>query len=164
MPLVNAMMAIDSMGGIAKNGGMPWPKNSKDLTRFRKLTSGNTVLMGSKTWNDPMFPKPLPYRWTVVVSSTHQELCDFVIPGGDEYLDYAKILAEQNMSDLWLIGGKRIIEDNINDVDYFHLTVFDTDYECDIFLDTSLFLHWDVVSTEQEDDHTYYILKNPRRK
>ena len=27
-------MAVDDLGGISKNGSMPWPKNSSDLKWF----------------------------------------------------------------------------------------------------------------------------------
>ena len=40
-------MAADDNGGVSKNGSMPWPKNSSDLQRFKKLTLNNDTTAGS---------------------------------------------------------------------------------------------------------------------
>ena len=40
--MIKAIMAIDDLGGISKDGTMPWPKNSSDLQWFKKNTI-NTI-------------------------------------------------------------------------------------------------------------------------
>ena len=44
--MIRAIMAADDLGGISKNGSMPWPKNSSDLQWFKKNTMNTIVVMG----------------------------------------------------------------------------------------------------------------------
>jgi dihydrofolate reductase len=67
--MIRAILACDRDFGIAKNGQMPWPKNTDDLKWFRSMTAGSCVVMGRKTWESDM-PKPLPNRVNAVVSSS----------------------------------------------------------------------------------------------
>ena len=48
--MIKAILACDNEGGVSKNGTIPWPKNKKDLGWFKKNTTNNVVVMGSKTW------------------------------------------------------------------------------------------------------------------
>ena len=55
-------------GAIGLEGALPW-KLSSDLKRFKKLTSGHTVVMGRKTWESiPKKFRPLPNRDNIVLS------------------------------------------------------------------------------------------------
>ena len=67
--MINAIFAVDSQGGLGKNGSLPWPKNSEDLRWFKQNTLGHIVVMGGNTWRDPLMPKPLPGRINVVITS-----------------------------------------------------------------------------------------------
>ncbi len=60
--MIKAILACDNEGGVSKKGTIPWPKNTKDLRWFKKNTTNNVVVMGSKTWVDPLMPWPLPNR------------------------------------------------------------------------------------------------------
>ena len=67
---MKAIFAVDANFGIGKNGTLPWPKNKDDFAWFREHTLGKTIVMGRRTWDDPAFPKPLPKRTNVVVTSS----------------------------------------------------------------------------------------------
>jgi dihydrofolate reductase len=67
--MIAAILASTNTGGIGLNGTLPWPKHSEDLKWFKEHTSNQIVVMGRKTWDDPMMPKPLPNRINCVVSS-----------------------------------------------------------------------------------------------
>ena len=47
--MIKAILACDNGGGVSKGGTIPWPKNTKDLSWFKKNTTNNVVVMGSKT-------------------------------------------------------------------------------------------------------------------
>ncbi len=66
-------MAADDLGGISKNGSMPWPKNSLDLQWFKKNTMNTIVIMGRLTWIDPFIPSPLKGRVNVLVTNQDKE-------------------------------------------------------------------------------------------
>jgi Dihydrofolate reductase len=56
--MIKAILACDKRGGVSKEGSIPWPKNTKDLSWFKKNTPNHVVVMGSKTWIDPLMPWP----------------------------------------------------------------------------------------------------------
>ena len=63
------IVACDLMNGIGWKGHLPWKKLSKDLAHFKKLTVGNTVLMGRKTWDSiPVKFRPLTDRLNIVLT------------------------------------------------------------------------------------------------
>ena len=59
--------AVAANGVIGRDGRIPWqiPGEQK---RFRALTTGNTVIMGRRTYEE--IGRPLPGRDTIVVSTT----------------------------------------------------------------------------------------------
>ena len=71
--MIRAIMAADDLGGISKNGSMPWPKNSSDLQWFKKNTMNSIVVMGRLTWIDPFMPSPLKGRVNVLVTNQNKE-------------------------------------------------------------------------------------------
>ena len=68
---VTIIVAVAKNGVIGDKGQLPWQLR-EDLRRFSKLTVGNTVVMGRKTFESILARngKPLPNRQTIVV--THQ--------------------------------------------------------------------------------------------
>ena len=79
--MIKAILACDNGGGVSKDGTIPWPKNTKDLGWFKKNTINNVVVMGSKTWTDPLMPWPLPNRVNVLATTREKEF-----PGADKYI------------------------------------------------------------------------------
>lgn len=60
-----AAVSLDNIIGI--NNELPWQGQYKaDLARFKKLTMGNMVIMGRRTYES--IGKPLPNRKNVVIS------------------------------------------------------------------------------------------------
>ena len=46
--MIKLVLAVDEAGGIGKDNTMPWPHCSADLKRFKALTTGHVVVMGSR--------------------------------------------------------------------------------------------------------------------
>jgi dihydrofolate reductase len=65
MHRVALIAAVARNGIIGAGNRLPWHL-PEDLSRFRTLTSGHTVIMGRKTWES--IGKPLPNRQNIVVS------------------------------------------------------------------------------------------------
>ena len=128
-------MACDNGGGVSKDGTIPWPKNTKDLGWFKKNTINNVVVMGSKTWTDPLMPWPLPNRVNVLATTREKEF-----PGADKYIcgDLNKKLKtlrkEYDNKTIWVIGGPNIIEQTIGSIEEFYLSRIPGKYNCDGFL------------------------------
>lgn len=65
-PMLSLVVAIAANGAIGKDNKLLWHL-SDDLKYFKALTTGHTILMGSKTYES--FPRrPLPNRFHLVLS------------------------------------------------------------------------------------------------
>ena len=64
------IVATDSNRLIGKENQLPW-HFSADLQHFKETTSGNTVIMGRKTYVS--IGRPLPKRQNLVLSRTPQD-------------------------------------------------------------------------------------------
>lgn len=60
------IVAMGENGEIGINGDMIWHL-SEDLKRFKRITSGHTVIMGRKTW-ESLPRKPLPGRRNIIIT------------------------------------------------------------------------------------------------
>jgi dihydrofolate reductase len=130
--MLRAIMACDSLGGIAKNGIMPWPKNKLDLLHFKQLTKGATVAMGRRTWEAEDMPSPLPGRKNLVITSN----CNYIAPGAeivcDDGVTYLTSLAKTNI--VYVIGGGDLINGLLDEIGIFHITRIAGSYDCDTFI------------------------------
>jgi dihydrofolate reductase len=134
--------AIDKDGGIGKDGYMPW-HIPEDLKLFMRLTIGNTVVMGRKTF-DGMFERghaPLKKRKNIIVTSQVEEYRSRFV---DKYptsqlnfttaLDCNDVDLEPNTK-IFYCGGANIYEQAICqlDLDIIYLSRFEETYDCDTF-------------------------------
>ena len=65
--MISAIVAVDYNWGIGFNGDL-LEHIPEDLKYFKQLTTGNTVIMGRKTW-DSLPNKPLPNRTNIVITN-----------------------------------------------------------------------------------------------
>lgn len=66
---VDIILACSLNGVIGYKNSLPWGKVKGDLPRFKKLTTGRTVVMGRNTWES--IGKPLPDRMNLVLSTKY---------------------------------------------------------------------------------------------
>ena len=147
-------MAIAENRAIGlKNELIYWLPN--DMKRFRKLTTGNTIVMGRKTFES--LPKgALPNRRNIVVS---RSAAKDAFAGAECYASLEEALQaarsgydyEGNHSeDVFVIGGASIYEQAIGLADRLCLTcVHDTPTEADTFFPEIDQTVWK--ETERED-------------
>lgn len=109
---------------IGKDGKLPW-HISEDLKRFKRLTTGHTVLMGRKTYES--LGKLLPNRRNVVLTS-------HTIPNVETYPTLAQALqALEKEEKVFVIGGGEIFAQLLDHADELHLTIIDKEVEGDTF-------------------------------
>jgi len=105
MTRVGLVWAQSTSGVIGRGGDIPW-RVPEDLARFKRVTMGNTVVMGRRTWDSlPTGVRPLPGRRNVVLSRQ----TDFVADGA-EVLDSLDMVLSHPETDreTWVIGGEQI--------------------------------------------------------
>ena len=148
------ILACDPDGGIGYQNRLPWTNIQGDLPRFKRLTEGQTVIMGRNTW-DSLPKKPLPGRLNFVVSSSELEA---------EHHNVIRVPdMEFNQPDdveFWIIGGAKLVETSWKNIDEIHLTKVYDHYACDTFIDL-LYVEHNYVRTYSEifPDHVYEIWK-----
>ena len=107
------LVAVSPEGIIGKNNSIPW-HYSADLKRFKRLTTGNTVIMGRKTW-ESLPIKPLPNRRNIVITRSSIEEIDCF-----QSIDDALQTCE---GDVWFIGGAGIYEEAMKKADLIDMTL-----------------------------------------
>ena len=92
-----------------------------DLTRFRELTTGHTIIMGRKTY-ESLPNGALPHRQNIVVSRSMKKLesCE-VYPN----LEAALKAAEGEFGETFIIGGESIYRQSLPAARKLYLTVVD---------------------------------------
>lgn len=152
--MISIIVAIAENRAIGlKNELIYWLPN--DMKRFRKLTTGNTIVMGRKTFES--LPKgALPNRRNIVVS---RSAAKDAFQGAECYGSLEEALQaarsgydyEGNHSeDVYIIGGASIYEQAIGLADRLCLTcVHDTPTEADTFFPEIDQTVWK--ETERED-------------
>ena len=144
--MISIIVAIAENNAIGfENKLIYWLPN--DLKRFKTLTTGNTIIMGRKTFES--FPKgALPNRRNVVLSRIGKPE-DF--PGADLYPNLQEALASCE-GDVYIIGGASVYEQAMHIADRLCLTyVYDTPQNADTFFPTFNKDEWKEVFREEHE-------------
>ena len=126
MILIIAAVAANRAIGY-QNKLLYWLPN--DLKRFKSLTTGNTIIMGRRTFES--LPKgALPNRRNIVLSRTQTEF-----PGCDTYASLQEALAHcAKDEEVYIIGGSSVYEQALPLADRLCLTeIHDTPANADAF-------------------------------
>jgi len=121
--MVTILVAHSSNRVIGINNTLPWHL-PEDLKRFKKLTTGKTVVMGRKTFES--IGKPLPNRTNIVLSCS-----SLAIEGCMVYNSPEAIL--QDFRDFVVIGGETIYKLFLPYTDVIEATIIDKEYEGDTY-------------------------------
>ena len=107
------LVAVSPEGIIGKDNTIPW-HYSADLKRFKRLTTGNTIIMGRKTW-ESLPIKPLPNRRNIVITrSSIKDIECF------QSIDDALQTCE---GDVWFICGAGIYQEAMQKADIIDMTL-----------------------------------------
>ena len=100
MTEITAIAAVASNGVIGSGNDIPW-RIPEDWRRFKRLTMGQVLIMGRKTYDS--IGGPLPGRTTLVITRDRTWRGDGVraVPSLDEALDQGLALAPE----IVFIGG-----------------------------------------------------------
>lgn len=117
---ISIIAAIDRRNAIGfENKLLFWLPN--DLKRFKALTTGNTIIMGRKTFDS--LPKgALPNRRNVVLSSNPATDC----PGAEVFLSLEAALQScREDEQVYIIGGASVYQQALPFADTLCLTEID---------------------------------------
>ena len=129
--MIALIVAVSRNGVIGHEGRIPWHL-PEDLARFKKLTTGNVLVMGRLTYDS--IGRPLPGRRTIIVTSI-----PLAYEGLYPTLSAAKtILQALRMAspteDVFIAGGARLYTEalSIGCVERVYLTEVHRDVEGDV--------------------------------
>ena len=121
-----------------------------DLTRFRELTTGHTIIMGRKTY-ESLPNGALPHRRNIVVSRSMKEMegCE-VYPN----LEAALKAAEGKTEETFIIGGESIYRQSLPAAHKLYLTVVDdTPQQADAFFPEINPEEWKLIEKEMRNEN-----------
>ena len=126
--MISAIVAVDENWGIGFNGEL-LEKIPEDLKRFKKLTKGNVVVMGRKTW-DSLPKKPLPDRLNIIISRQPQFVDFLTVSIGMEEAKVRAKAASKDPEDEWfVIGGGQIYKELLPFCDRVYVTKIFKEHE-----------------------------------
>lgn len=157
--MISIIVAVSDDWGIGKDNDLLW-HISEDLKRFKRLTTGNTIIMGKKTW-ESLPRRPLPGRKNVVLTDNPKEQ----IEGAETAYSIDDALARcSKKEEIFIIGGGSIYRQFMPLADRLYITHVHTNAPADIYFPAIDLNVWEAVEKEEflnTDDHeipyTYVI-------
>jgi dihydrofolate reductase len=159
---LNLILASTRNLGIGKSNDLPWPRMTKDMTFFKKMTSQtqnkqkqNALIMGSNTF-ESLNRKTLPGRISIVLTSRKSHFEKnlqnpedlgsklFFCENMEQALDLSESLNQ--VESRFIIGGAKVYNnvfersEDLGLDNLFWTRVF-AEFECDTFLDKEAFEH-----------------------
>lgn len=163
---ISIIVAIAENNAIGLNNKLIyWLPN--DLKRFKSLTTGNTIIMGRKTFES--LPKgALPNRRNIVLTKSGNAQ-DF--PGADCYNSLEAALESCPAdSEVYIIGGASVYAEALKIADRLCLTyIHDTPEEADTFFPAINQSEWEEVyredhDTDEKHNHRYSFIDLERKR
>lgn len=157
--MISIIVAVSDDWGIGKNNDLLW-NIPEDMRRFKRLTTGKTVIMGKKTWYS--LPKrPLPNRTNIVITDVPGEKIEGAVTAYSirDAIDKSNP-AEEN----FIIGGGSIYRQFLPFADKLYITHVHKNAEADVFFPV-IGEGWEKVeveeypATEQYPAYTYVVYR-----
>ena len=132
-------------GVIGKDNQMPWHL-AEDLAHFKRVTLGQPVIMGRKTWDSlPARFRPLPGRLNIVITRQSDWRSDGALRAAS-IEDAMRLCGDA--PDAWIMGGAEIYRQAEPLASTAVVTEIDADFEGDAFA-PELGAQWQEVQREQ---------------
>lgn len=155
---ISIIVAIANNMAIGKDNDLIW-HISEDLKRFKSITSGNTIIMGRKTYES--IGRPLPKRRNIVISR-NKDLC---IEGVEivNSLDEALRISETD-GEVFIIGGGAIYKEAMSLADKLYLTKVNITPEADVYFPEINYSEWrETYRRESKQDDIEYAFVDLER-
>ncbi|MFH1296639.1 MAG: dihydrofolate reductase [Bacteroidota bacterium] len=157
--MISIIVAVAENYAIGKDNKLLWHLPD-DLKRFKRLTTGHSVIMGKNTW-ESLPKRPLPDRRNIVITDDpddHFEGAEMVMS-----IDSALALCKHD-DENFVMGGASIYQQFLPLADRLYLTRVHKTFDGDAFFPELNLLDWERISKDDypPDEHndfgyTYYI-------
>lgn len=146
--MIHAIVAMTADRVIGQRNTLPW-KLKGDLPRFKKLTTGQTVIMGRNTFES--IGRPLPNRYNIVLDFEKRPLEGAAVCSS---VEEALQLARSYGTEIFVIGGASVYEQMLPYVEVLHVSHVKKDYEGDVYFPAYESADWKEVAREDYDEFT----------
>ena len=163
--MISIIVAVSEDWGIGKDNELLW-HISEDLKRFKRLTTGKTVIMGKRTW-ESLPRKPLPGRKNIILTDIPGERFENSITAYS--IEDALSKCEKN-EEVFVIGGGSVYNQFMPIADRLYITHVHTSSPADVYfpkIDPDI---WEVTEKEEFTDtdnqivpYTYVVYERKTR-
>jgi dihydrofolate reductase/dihydrofolate reductase (trimethoprim resistance protein) len=158
--VVSLIVAVSKNNVIGNNGTIPW-KIKGEQERFKKLTTGKTIIMGRKTFHS--IGRPLPNRKTIVISNTENIVYDNCITVNSLSKAFDSI---KNDEEVFVAGGGQIYKEAMPYADKIYITIIDRKIDGDVYfpkINEQDFEKTYEEKVEAEIPYTYYTYQKIKK-
>jgi dihydrofolate reductase len=142
--MISIIVAVSDDWGIGKDNELLWHL-PEDLKRFKRLTSGNAIIMGKKTW-ESLPRRPLPDRKNIVLTDVPDEQ----IEGSVTVYSIEEALSKcDNGKEIFIIGGGSIYRQFMPLADRLYITHVHKKAGADIYFPAIDLNIWEAVNTAE---------------
>ena len=127
--LISAIVAVSENNVIGRDGHLPWHL-SQDLKRFKAITTGHSIILGRKNYED--IGRPLPNRTNYVLTrnKVFQAPGCIVCSSLEEAIEAAKAAGE---TECFIIGGAAVYREAMPLVGKLYFTRVLSQVDGDVF-------------------------------
>jgi dihydrofolate reductase len=143
-------------GGFSNKGAIPW-YYKEDFQWFKEKTMGHPCVMGRKTYEDinsrigeKGVESVLPGRQCFVVTSNQLELPNATVISNIRKVEYH---TSDPQHPIFIIGGRRLFIEGVTLADELHLTIINTEVDCDLFFPIKYVAkHFNILDVKDSSD------------
>ena len=153
--MISIIVAIAENNAIGKNNDLLW-HIPEDMKRFKRLTTGHTIVMGKRTW-ESLPNRPLPNRRSIVITDVPGEKiegCEMAYS-----IEQAMMLCDPGEAS-FIIGGASVYRQFLPLAERLYLTRVHRSFEGDVFFPEIRYDQWKEISREdfppdEKNDFSY---------
>jgi len=162
--MISIIVAVSDDLGIGMNNDLLWHL-PEDMKRFKRLTTGNTIIMGKRTW-ESLPKRPLPGRKNVVITDIPDETFEGAVMA---YSIDDAVSKCKGDSEIFIIGGGSVYRQFMTLADRLYITHVHKKTEADTFFPKIDKRTWEIAEKEEftpEGDgvpYTYIIYTRKKK-
>ena len=156
MPQLAIIVAMTRDRVIGSQGGLPW-QLPEELTLFKRLTTGCTVIMGQKTY--AAIGKPLPERYNIVLSRSPDRLPGVHVCGS--FMTGLAVARRQGRP-VFVIGGAELFRKALPIATDLHISWVKGNYAGDVHFPELDLADWCCCAEEEFPGFHYMCYRRSR--
>jgi len=164
--MISIIVAVSDDWGIGKDNELLW-HIPEDLKRFKKLTLGNCIIMGKRTW-ESLPKRPLPGRKNIVLTDVPNECIDCSVTAYSIEDALSKCNSE---GEVFVIGGGSVYRQFMSIADRLYITHVHRRAPADVYFPKIDRRSWKIVEKEEfsQDEgspvpYTYVVYERRRKR